>query len=76
MALATGSIDIEDLCGVNQQCSGLRAGIEGAVHAIRELYYEHRGDGWGVLLVNAKNAFNRSAALWNVRVQWPIGDMH
>ena len=30
MALATG-IDVEDLCRVNQLCSGLRAGIEGAV---------------------------------------------
>ena len=71
MALATG-IDVEELCGVDQLCSGLRAGIEVAVHAMRELYDGYRGDGWGVILVAAKNAFNslnKSAALWNVRVQ-------
>ena len=45
MALATG-IDVEDLCGANQLCSGLRAGIEGAVHAVRELCKEHCGNGW------------------------------
>ena len=53
----------------------LRAGIEGSVHAMRELYDEHHVDGWGVILVDVKNAFNylnRSAALWNVTVQqWP-----
>ena len=75
MAFATGT-DVEDLCGGDQLCSGLRAGIEGAVHAMRELYDEHKElqDRWGVLLVDAKNAFNslnRSAALWNARVQWP-----
>ena len=45
MALATGT-DVVDLCGVDQLCSGLRAGIEGTVHAMRELYDEHKEDGW------------------------------
>ena len=47
----------------------LRAGIEGAVHAMRELYDEHREDGWGVILVDVNNVFNslnRSVALQNV----------
>ena len=73
LAFATGS-DVAELCGVSQLCSGLEAGIEGAVHAIRELFEDNRGSCWGVLLVDAKNAFNslnRAAALWNVRVQWP-----
>ena len=59
MVKANG-IDVEELCGVSH-------GIEGAVHAIRELYEEH---GWGVLL-DAKNSSNRSAALWNLRIQRP-----
>eukprot|EP00731_Ephydatia_muelleri_P028196 Em0019g1069a len=67
LAFATGS-DVAELCGVSQLCSGLEAGIEGAVHAIRELFEDNRGSCWGVLLVDAKNAFNslnRAAALWN-----------
>ena len=70
LAMATGS-DVADLCGVRQLCSGLKAGIEGSVHAMRELYEEHCGNGWGLLLVDAFNSLNRAAALWNVWVQWP-----
>ena len=44
MALATGN-DVEELCGIDQLCSGLRAGIEGTVHATSKLYDEHRKDG-------------------------------
>ena len=44
--------DIEELCGVSQLCAGTAAGIEGAVHAINELFEEkkNRMDGEFCLL--------------------------
>ena len=44
------------------------------MHALSELFEENSQSGWGVLMVDAENAFNslnRIAALWNVRVLWP-----
>ena len=49
-------------------------GIEGAIHAMRELFDLHSDDGWSLLLVDARNAFNSvncMAALWNDWVLWP-----
>ena len=69
IALATLT-DLEDVCGVAQLCSELQAGMEGAIHAVCELFDLHSDDGRGVLLVDARNAFNsvnRVAALWNAR---------
>jgi len=41
VALVTRS-DLEEVCGVSQLCSGLWAGMEGAVHAVRELLRKHQ----------------------------------
>ena len=73
VAMATCA-DLEDVCSADQLCSGLQAGMEGAIHAVHELFDMHCDDGWGLLLVDARNAFNsvnRVAALWNSRILWP-----
>ena len=54
--------------------TGLEAGIEAAIHALCDFFDEHKGTGWGVLLVDACNALSslkRKAALWNARHLWP-----
>ena len=73
VALVTRA-DLEEVCGTYQLCSGLRAGVEGAIQAVKELFDLICDAGWGLLLVDAKNSFNslnRVAALWNARVLWP-----
>ena len=48
-------VDIEDLCGIDQLCGGVRSGIEGVVHAMNYLFAQHHDSvpGWGILLVDA-----------------------
>jgi hypothetical protein len=64
-------------CGADQLCSGLEAGIEGAIHAGQWMWDQHsEEENWGFLLVDAHNAFNqvnRTAMLWVVRHEWPSG---
>ena len=71
MAALTG-YDLQLECGVDQLCTGVKAGIEGAVHAMAALFDDPATE--GMLLVDASNAFNRMsrpAALYNCRVLWP-----
>ena len=56
-ALATRT-DLEEVCGTDQLCSGLRAGMESAIHVVKELFDLNCDAGWSLLLVDAKNAFN------------------
>jgi hypothetical protein len=45
-------VDAKLECGADQLCAGLEAGIEAAAHAMNDLFSEHAGLGWGVLLVD------------------------
>jgi hypothetical protein len=68
MGIITGD-EVVEACGSDQLCSGVKGGIEGAVHAISETFQEHCDQGWGLLLSDAENAFNsisRLVLLWNV----------
>jgi hypothetical protein len=67
----------KEQCGIDQLCAGLEAGIEGGIHAIDELWRQHKEEEeWGSLLVDAANAFNelnRTAMLWTIPHEWPSG---
>ncbi len=73
MIMTTG-VDVEELCGADQLCSGLKGGIEGAIHSVNTMFNERSSSGCCVLMVDAKNAFNsvnRVSGLWNARYLWP-----
>ena len=60
MALVTGG-DVQDLCGAEQLATGLKFGVEGAIHAMAD----------SSLAVNVFNLVSRVTALWNARILWP-----
>ena len=49
--------DIIDAVGPLQTCSGLRGGIEAAIHAMRKSYSYEETE--AIMLVDAENAFNK-----------------
>ena len=63
---------IEQAAGSLQLCAGQESGIEGAIHAMYQVY--QRDDVHGVLLADASNAFNslnRSACIANIQKLCP-----
>ena len=72
MIFITGD-DVQFECLADQICSGIKSGIEGSIHAFRSLYEELSIEDYGLLLIDASNAFNsisRAAAIWNTRIYW------
>ena len=71
MTLAT-RLDVEEVCGADQLCSGVKARIEAAIHNMRDIFLRDGTE--GSLIVDASNAFNglgQPAMLWKCRVLWP-----
>ena len=64
-------------CRTTQLTGVVEAGIEGAIHAMRVLWEEHRTEeDWAFLLIDAHNAFNeenRTAVLLAVWDELPSG---
>uniref|UniRef100_A0A0G4GC64 Reverse transcriptase domain-containing protein n=1 Tax=Chromera velia CCMP2878 TaxID=1169474 RepID=A0A0G4GC64_9ALVE len=73
--------ELQEACRADQLCSSLMGGLEGGIHAVKELWEtltHEAGDdpekAFGTLLIDAKNAFNaanRTVGLWNARILWP-----
>lgn len=65
MVLATQQ-EVTNVCEADNLCSGVKAGIEAAMHAMTSLFADEPTV--GLLLVDALNAFSflsRPAMLWN-----------
>ena len=56
-------IELEETCSTDQLACGLKAGVEGAIHALSDIFDENKEEGCGMLLMDASNGFN---SLWNV----------
>ena len=60
--------DVMTAAGPLQTCTGIKGGIEAAIHSMREVYEDENTE--AVLLVDAENAFNklnRKAAIHNIQ---------
>ena len=66
------AVVVEKHAGALQLCAGQSAGVEAAIHAMKQIYEAETCD--GILLLDAENAFNRvnrAAALWNIQYDCP-----
>ena len=64
--------DITAAAGPTQTCTGIKAGIEAAIHAMHQVFADDETE--AIILVDAENAFNnlnRKAALNNIRELCP-----
>ena len=50
--------DLAYAFGSEQLAGGVSCGIEGSIHGLRELFEKKSSNGFGLLLLDAKNAFN------------------
>ena len=67
-------IVLEEACPTDELACGLKAGAEGAIHALSDVFDDNKEDGCGMLLMDASKAFkslNRETALWKAQFLWP-----
>ena len=65
--------DLAYAFGSKKLAGGVSCGIDGSILGLRELLEKNSSNGLGLLLLDAKNAFNsinRSSALLNARTLW------
>ena len=63
--------DIQEAAGSFQTATGLKAGAEAAIHAMRTIFKDPTTE--GVILFDASNVFNslnRRVALHNIQISW------
>ena len=53
-------IDLEETCSTDQLACGLKTGVEGAIHALSDVFDDNKKDGCGMLMLDASNASTRS----------------
>ena len=51
-------IDLEETCSTDQSACRLKAGVEGAIHVLSDVFDDNKENGCGMLLMDASNAFN------------------
>jgi hypothetical protein len=65
----------KETCGVDQLCAGIKASIEGGIHAMCLLWQTHAAEEeWGFLLIDASNAFNKGNCTdmcQTIQHKWP-----
>ena len=74
MGLSSQKLTLKKTCSTDQLACGLKAGVEGPIHALSDVFDDNKENGCGMLLMDASNAFNslnRETALWNARILWP-----
>jgi hypothetical protein len=75
VCLALTGDEAMEACGVKQLASGVSAGIDAAVHALRDKWEQYdMDDDFGILKIDAENGFNemvRLHLLWTIRHRWP-----
>ena len=50
-------IDLEETCSTDQLACGLKAAVEGTIHAISNVFDDNKKDGCGLLLMDAEHVF-------------------